>query len=258
MAPDCGEIALFPQEWQWDPTSAYLASAYHDIPHKEPELTKWHGFQPLRRTSPVRATKLAESGSATASGPTEATSPTSCLVVQLRPGDPTDPLFLLAGVTGNMEEIRELANNLTGANAIFGLRFEFSSEAAAGFATVDQLAAQAVKEVLTIQPSGLHNLCGYSFGGVVAFAAAVRLREMGSEVGLLPLYSAPIAQKFWPMSELVSSVLVRKLARRGVRSAAAVAAKAVPSGARAPPSNGARCSFSSARHFRPSRLIQSD
>lgn len=90
----------------------------------------------------------------------------------------------------------------------------------------------------------------------MAFAAAIRLREMGSEVGLLPPYRAPIAQKFWPMSELVSSVLVRKLARRGVRgAAAAVAAKAVPSGARAPPSNGARGSFSSARHFRPSRPI---
>jgi thioesterase domain-containing protein/glutathione synthase/RimK-type ligase-like ATP-grasp enzyme len=225
MARDAGEIALFPQEWQRDPTSAYLTSAYHDVPHEEPELTKWYGFEPPLRASAVRGTELAQSGSATASGTSETTGLTSCLVVQLRAGDPTDTLFLLAGVTGDIEEVRELANSLEGPSAIFGLRFEFSSEAAAGLATVDQMAAQAVSEILKIQPSGPYNLCGYSFGGVVAFAAAIGLRKMGSEVALLTLIVAPIAQKFWPMSELVSSVLVRKLARRGVRGAAAAVAR---------------------------------
>jgi hypothetical protein len=33
-------IALFPQEWMRDPASAFLRSAYHDIPWEEPELVR--------------------------------------------------------------------------------------------------------------------------------------------------------------------------------------------------------------------------
>lgn len=33
-------IALFPQEWQSDPGSHYLLSAYHDVPWREPRLVK--------------------------------------------------------------------------------------------------------------------------------------------------------------------------------------------------------------------------
>ena len=33
-------IALFPQEWMRDPDSAFLKSAYHDVPWEEPELLR--------------------------------------------------------------------------------------------------------------------------------------------------------------------------------------------------------------------------
>ena len=33
-------IALFPQEWERNPQSTYLSSAYHDIPWEEPELVR--------------------------------------------------------------------------------------------------------------------------------------------------------------------------------------------------------------------------
>jgi predicted ATP-grasp superfamily ATP-dependent carboligase len=33
-------IALFPQEWKRDPESAFLQSAYHDVPWEEPELLR--------------------------------------------------------------------------------------------------------------------------------------------------------------------------------------------------------------------------
>jgi hypothetical protein len=33
-------IALFPQEWQRDPASRYLRTAYHDVPWEEPDLVR--------------------------------------------------------------------------------------------------------------------------------------------------------------------------------------------------------------------------
>jgi hypothetical protein len=50
-------IALFPQEWKRDPRSAYLSSAYHDVPWQEPLLvssctnsTRMQVSNPSRRT----------------------------------------------------------------------------------------------------------------------------------------------------------------------------------------------------------------
>jgi hypothetical protein len=43
VAPSVTEkdtIALFPQEWIRDSKSAYLRSAYHDVPWEEPELVR--------------------------------------------------------------------------------------------------------------------------------------------------------------------------------------------------------------------------
>jgi len=37
-ATEQGMIALFPQEWTRDPASAYLKTAYHDVPHDDPAI----------------------------------------------------------------------------------------------------------------------------------------------------------------------------------------------------------------------------
>ena len=37
-------IALFPQEWQRDPSSPLLREAYHDAPRTQPELLR-HGYR---------------------------------------------------------------------------------------------------------------------------------------------------------------------------------------------------------------------
>jgi ATP-grasp domain len=37
---DTSVIALFPQEWQRDPDSEFIKSAYHDVPWEEPELVR--------------------------------------------------------------------------------------------------------------------------------------------------------------------------------------------------------------------------
>jgi Carbamoyl-phosphate synthase L chain, ATP binding domain len=63
-------ITLFPQEWIWNPESAFLRSGYHDVPWGEPELVRacvrirrkqwpWHSQQRWIETfSPVRLPRL--------------------------------------------------------------------------------------------------------------------------------------------------------------------------------------------------------
>jgi ATP-grasp domain-containing protein len=57
-------IALFPQEWIRDPQSAFLKSAFHDVPWNEPELIRdcvssrrkqsaWYSRSPRKQSAPV-------------------------------------------------------------------------------------------------------------------------------------------------------------------------------------------------------------
>jgi hypothetical protein len=38
------EVALFPQEWERDPSSQWLSRAFHDVPFEEPELVRYFGY----------------------------------------------------------------------------------------------------------------------------------------------------------------------------------------------------------------------
>lgn len=46
------EVALFPQEWQRDPNSKWLSSAFHDVPREEPELLRYFGFSEVKDRLP--------------------------------------------------------------------------------------------------------------------------------------------------------------------------------------------------------------
>ncbi|MGH3245117.1 MAG: alpha/beta fold hydrolase [Trebonia sp.] len=54
--------------------------------------------------------------------------------------------------------------------------------------TVEQMAEDYVSHVRTVQPSGPYHLLGHSFGGLVVYAMAARLQQLGEEVALLATY----------------------------------------------------------------------
>ena len=53
--------------------------------------------------------------------------------------------------------------------------------------TVEEMAANYLKEIRAVQPKGPYFIGGYSFGGIVAFEMAQQLRHQGQNVGLLVL-----------------------------------------------------------------------
>ena len=55
------------------------------------------------------------------------------------------------------------------------------------------MAAEYLREVKARQPDGPYYLCGYSFGGLVAFEMARRLWESGDEVALVGLFDTMIS-----------------------------------------------------------------
>jgi thioesterase domain-containing protein len=73
-------------------------------------------------------------------------------------------------------------------------------------ASVEEMATEYLKEVKVRQPHGPYYLCGYSFGGLVAFEMAQRLRESGDEVGLLGLFDTRMSPLKWPLRSWLSIV----------------------------------------------------
>ena len=83
--------------------------------------------------------------------------------------------------------------------------------------SVEVLASRCVDEILRHQPAGPYRLCGWSFGGLLAFETAVQLRALGQEVeplvlldGYTPQYvadaEASVGAFESPIAEFVQSL----------------------------------------------------
>jgi amino acid adenylation domain-containing protein len=116
----------------------------------------------------------------------EPPAPTSRLV-QLRRGRRERCLFVVPGGAGEADELlvsARLARRLRAQHAIFGFRSPVPST---GNQPVDEL----VTAIRGEQPAGPYLLVGECVGGILAHAAATRLRAIGEEVALLALLDTP-------------------------------------------------------------------
>ena len=95
------------------------------------------------------------------------------------------PLFVAHGIGGSLLSFIDLAAELGPEQPVYGLQLPaFIYEHQAELRT---LAANYVKQVRAIQPSGPYHLAGHSSGGLVVFEMACQLMEQGETVGLLAL-----------------------------------------------------------------------
>ncbi|PJJ97216.1 non-ribosomal peptide synthetase [Lysobacteraceae bacterium NML91-0213] len=112
-------------------------------------------------------------------------------LVRLRRGDAgRAPLFVVHPAGGISWCYRELARALSPARDVHGLQSPALDLAQPLPASIDALAAGYVERVATLQPEGPVHLLGWSVGGILAHAMAVRLRALGREVGVLALLDA--------------------------------------------------------------------
>ncbi|WP_309241020.1 non-ribosomal peptide synthetase [Nocardia sp. BSTN01] len=70
---------------------------------------------------------------------------------------------------------------------VYGLQDPHVVSGEPAAASVDELAARYVSEIRRVQPDGPYHLLGWSLGGQIAHAVAVRLRRDGARVGVVAL-----------------------------------------------------------------------
>jgi amino acid adenylation domain-containing protein len=106
-------------------------------------------------------------------------------LVTVQAGAFLPPLFIAHGIGGSLLSFIELAAELGSAQPVYG--FQLPAFLDQHQADLRVLAANCVRQVRAIQPSGPYHFAGHSSGGVIVFEMACQLVEQGETVGLLAL-----------------------------------------------------------------------
>jgi len=101
------------------------------------------------------------------------------------------PLFLCAGMFGNILNLRHLAMQVGADRPVYGLQARGLYGGQAPHETFEEMARDYVAEMRTIQPHGPYLIGGFSGGGLVAYEMAQQLRAAGEETALVVLLDTP-------------------------------------------------------------------
>jgi acyl transferase domain-containing protein len=107
------------------------------------------------------------------------------------PQDAT-PLFVVAGMFGNVLNLRHLALPFSGERAVYGVQARGLIGDAAPHEEVQAAAADYIAEIRALQPQGPYLLAGYSGGGITAYEMAQQLQAAGQEVAVLAMLDTPL------------------------------------------------------------------
>jgi non-ribosomal peptide synthetase component F/thioesterase domain-containing protein/acyl carrier protein len=127
-------------------------------------------------------------------------------LVALKAGDGSPPVFIIHGLGGNVAGLFPMTRRMTYPGAVIGIQARGLAGKNPPHATVEAMAVEYLREVKARQPDGPYNLCGYSFGGLVAFEMARRLRDSGDEVALVGLFDTMMSPLRWPLRSWLSIV----------------------------------------------------
>jgi acyl-coenzyme A synthetase/AMP-(fatty) acid ligase/thioesterase domain-containing protein len=134
-------------------------------------------------------------------------------LVLLKDGAGSPPVFIIHGVGGNVLQLLPTARRMAYPGAVIGIRARGLARGEKPHSSVEAMAADYLREIKARQPNGPYNVCGYSFGGLVAFEIARRLSESGNEVGFVGLFDTLMSPLRWRLRAWLS-IIGRRIAAR--------------------------------------------
>lgn len=109
------------------------------------------------------------------------------VLLPLRASGPKPAIFGVHPAGGLAWSYGGVVEHLHKDRPIYGLQDPHVVEGEPPADSVDQLAERYVTEIRRAQPSGPYHLLGWSLGGAIAHAMAVRLQREGEQVGMLAM-----------------------------------------------------------------------
>ena len=98
------------------------------------------------------------------------------------------PLFCVSGLHGHAFRFRHFVRPLGDDQPVYGLQYPGLDGQTAPLTRVEDMAAELMRHMRHVQPGGPYYLCGYSFGGLVAFEIAQQLTARGDHVAMLAFF----------------------------------------------------------------------
>jgi thioesterase domain-containing protein/acyl carrier protein len=102
------------------------------------------------------------------------------------------PFFLVAGMFGNVLNLRHLAHLIGSDRPFYGLQARGLLGDEEPHRTIEAAATDYIAELRQVQPHGPYHLGGFSGGGITAYEMAQQLRAEGEEVAALVLLDSPL------------------------------------------------------------------
>lgn len=112
-------------------------------------------------------------------------------LVAIQTGNSKTPFFCVPGSVGTAFYLHALATHLGCDQPFYGLQALGLDGDTEPVARVEDIAANYIKAIQTIQPTGPYFIGGHSFGGKVAFEMSQQLQQQGSKVALLAILDIP-------------------------------------------------------------------
>jgi thioesterase domain-containing protein/acyl carrier protein len=109
-------------------------------------------------------------------------------------GAASAPFFLVAGMFGNVLNLRHLASLVGRERRFYAIQAQGLRGDEQPHRTFEEMAAAYLAELRAVQPHGPYFLGGFSGGGITAFEMAQQLRAAGEEVALLVFLDTPTPQ----------------------------------------------------------------
>jgi thioesterase domain-containing protein/acyl carrier protein len=113
-------------------------------------------------------------------------------IVTLQKGGTRAPLFCIHAGGGHVFHYRELARLLGSDRPVLGVVPPGLDGQSAFHKSVDEMAKCYADWIIATFPDGPYLLCGYSFGGTVAYDVARQLRTMGHDVAFTGLFDTAV------------------------------------------------------------------
>jgi thioesterase domain-containing protein len=118
-------------------------------------------------------------------------------LVRLRSGTGR-PVFIVHGIFGNVLQLKELAERLSTTRPIYAIQARGADPSQEPHSSIAEMVEAYIEAVRGMQPNGPYALTGYSFGGLIAFEMARRLRAHDEAVDLLAVFETDLYARYLP------------------------------------------------------------
>ena len=119
---------------------------------------------------------------------------TSTLVI-LREGAHERPLFIAHSMSGTLLELWALVREMDCHCAVYGIQGRGLREGEVPNSRVEDMAADYIEQIRSVQPHGPYALAGFSMGGLIAFEIAQQLLQLGETVELVALLDTQLDEQ---------------------------------------------------------------